>query len=628
MRRNCNPVLFFLAGTAMAMALLSTNPLAATAQIPTVTGQKQDSVKTMSQVNVLFVNPNIGDDAGNGGERTPLKTITKALQVANANTVIMLTQGTYSTQTGEIFPLMLKPSVSIQGESNTKGRGIVIQGGGEFLSRTFGRQSVTMVGANSAGLTGVTVTNPNPRGYGLWIEYCSPVVVDNTFTGNTQDGIAVNGDGAPTIRQNYFYRNGANGITIGGNSQPQVRENVFQQTGFGVNITQNAKPLIVSNSIQENRTGIVVQANSHPILRSNRIQDSKEDGLVTLAQSSPDLGNAREPGGNEFRNNGRYDINASAAKQAIAAYGNTLVSNRIAGRVDTNGTTAAIAHKVQSSAVAKEDVGTREGNLRDFNNNSSSRQLNQQQQPAQQSTLPPKLVAVNQKQPSSKASGFPTPTSLAYDRRQTPTPTSQTSASKPSTPQLNYVQISPDTSSNTIEFVAPQQDTRTNSLSLPRLSISASNVTASPRQPISASNVTASPRQRITTSSSLPVLEPAPVGASALLPVPDSNVPLGNTGNMRKVSTPRTTPVEDSKGSLPQIAARTAQIDLRYRVIVEADNEQQQQIVKLIAPAAFQTVWHGRGVMQVGVFSSRYNADNIVRMLNDKGLKAVVEPIN
>ena len=75
-----------------------------------------------------------------------------------------------------------------------------------------------------------------------------------------------------------------------------------------------------------------MQANAHPTLRNNLIQNSKEDGLVVLAQATPDLGSAAEPGGNQFRNNGRYDINASAAKQVIAASGNTLSNNRISDK--------------------------------------------------------------------------------------------------------------------------------------------------------------------------------------------------------------------------------------------------------------------------------------------------------
>jgi parallel beta-helix repeat protein len=332
------------------MALLGTSWSRAIAQIPTAQGEK-----TISQVSVLFVNPSVGDDkAGNGGERAPWKTITQALQAAQPNTVIMLSPGTYSADTGEVFPLILKSGVSIQGDASNQGRGIIIAGGGEYLSRSFGGQNVTIVGANQAGLSGVTLTNTNPRGYGLWIESSNPIVQENTFTGSTQDGVSVTGNSAPIISKNYFYRNGANGITITGQSQPEVRENIFQDTGFGINIAQNAVPVVVGNQIQSNRSGIVVQANARPILRKNLIQGSKEDGLVAISQALPDLGNTSEPGSNEFRNNGRYDINASAAKQVISAPGNNLASDRVAGKVNINGFTAPIAQNLPPTPRTQE----------------------------------------------------------------------------------------------------------------------------------------------------------------------------------------------------------------------------------------------------------------------------------
>lgn len=313
----------------------------AIAQIPLTPNSAPQGETKNSQANVLFVNSNAGNDnTGNGSESAPVKTITQALRLANANTVIMLSTGTYSAETGEEFPLMLKPGVSIQGNPSNQGKDIIIQGGGDYLSRSFAGQNVTIVGATQALLTGVTVTNPNRRGYGLWIESSDPVIAENTFSGSTQDGISVSGNAAPTISKNYFHRNGANGITIAGNSSPQVKENVFHETGFGINIAQNAAPIIIGNQIQNNRSGIIVQAKARPILRNNIIQDNKEDGLVAIAQAMPDLGSASEPGGNQFQNNARYDINASAAKQVISAGGNNLVSDRITGKVDINGTTA------------------------------------------------------------------------------------------------------------------------------------------------------------------------------------------------------------------------------------------------------------------------------------------------
>jgi parallel beta-helix repeat protein len=304
-------------------------------------------------INLIFVHPNIGNDqTGNGTQPTPFKTISRALQVASSNTVILLAPGTYSTQTGETFPLYLKPGVTIQGNPHLRGQNTVIRGGGSFLSPSSASQNVTIVGANQAGLTGVTVTNPNTQGYGLWLESTSPLVIDNIFTANTADGIAIAGNSAPVIRNNYFYQNRTSGIAVYGTSRAEIRQNLFENTGFGINIAQNATPLLIGNRILRNTDGVVVQANARPILRGNVIEENGRDGLVAIANARPDLGLVTEPGGNLFRNNGRLDVNATAIGQQISAFGNQLNTTRIAGQVDLLGAIAQKAPIVANQAGA------------------------------------------------------------------------------------------------------------------------------------------------------------------------------------------------------------------------------------------------------------------------------------
>ncbi len=287
----------------------------------------------------LFVNPNTGNDSHNGSAQAPFKTLTQALRRALPNTVIQLAPGTYSAETGEVFPLELKPSVIVVGDPATQGRNVTVRGGGIFISPTFARQDITILGANSAALAGVTVTNPNFRGYGLWIESSSPVVADNTFTGNTHDGISVVGKSAPLIRNNTFTRNGANGMTIYGTSNPEVLDNVFENTGFGVNVAQKATPLIRGNRIIRNLDGVVVQASAAPILRNNQIEGNTRDGLVAIASAVPNLGTPQDAGNNVFRNNGRHDIN-QASSQIVPSFGNQVTQSRTTGQLDWQGAVA------------------------------------------------------------------------------------------------------------------------------------------------------------------------------------------------------------------------------------------------------------------------------------------------
>jgi parallel beta-helix repeat protein len=312
-------------------------------QTYTVLGQTILSDNSSYQTKLLFVNPNTGDDqAGDGSKKSPWKTITQALHLAPLNSVIMLAPGTYSANTGEIFPLMLKSGVGMQGDTQNQGGDVKIMGGGQYLTHSFGGENVAVVGANQSSISGVTISNTNDRGYGLWIESANTVVQNNTFTNNTQDGIAIAGDAAPSISRNYFYQNGANGLTISGDARPEVRANVFQRTGFGINIVDKAAPVIIANQIQENRSGIVLQANCHPTLRNNIIQDNQEDGLVIIAQATPDLGSPTDPGKNEFQRNARSDINTQAAKNMFAAANNYIdTGNHIDRIIGYSGSTSA-----------------------------------------------------------------------------------------------------------------------------------------------------------------------------------------------------------------------------------------------------------------------------------------------
>ncbi|MDJ0733212.1 MAG: DUF1565 domain-containing protein [Nostocaceae cyanobacterium] len=557
-------VLLLTVSGALTMAWVSTSQKAAIAQVRSTQESISQGIKTPSQVKVLFVNPTTGNDSGgDGSERTPLKTITQALKVAESNTTIVLAQGTYSADTGETFPLTLKPGVTIQGDPNSKGRGIIITGGGNYLSRFFGSKHITIVGANQAKLTGVTVTNPNNRGYGLWIESTNPIVTENTFADSTQDGIAVTGKAKPNISNNDFYRNGANGITISANASPQIRSNVFQQTGFGINVANNAQPIIVDNTIRYNRSGIIVQASSRPVLRSNIIQKNTEDGLVVISKAMPDLGNSSEPGSNQFSDNGRYEINASAAKEMIYAYGNNLKRHRVSGEIDFSGTAPAFIPE-----DSQEDI-TPSASLRDSkpsNNNLSRGQSRRQMLPVQtpvisQQSNPKRSI------PTGK-SGFPMPSSL------TPQSNRRTEISDSS--QVNGVQAD----SSIIEFVAPQSSSQF-------LGTSATTV------------------EDTNSQSSLPILEAASLDESGILTTPGGNSP-------RRVA---------------QSNFNVINNNYRYRVIATVVTQRDREIVKFLAPDAFPTFSGGQTVMQAGVFNSRDNADNMVRILTNNGLQATVEQI-
>jgi hypothetical protein len=165
---------------------------------------------------------------------------------------------------------------------------------------------------------------------------------------------------------------------------------------------------------------------------------------------------------------------------------------------------------------------------------------------------------------------------------------------------LNYVQID----HNTIEFVAPQTETPAQ--------------TVTTQEPSWPANL--SPSQPGVSSQSLTVTT---VGNNDPLLVPNGDVPLGDTRNLRKIPAPQTYTTSYAGNYSSSTPA-----GVRYRVVVETSTEREQELVKTLAPGAFPTIWQSRRVMQVGVFSDRNNADEMQKVLSSNGLRTIVEPLN
>src|SRR6476469_5986400 len=216
----------------------------------------------------LYVNPATGSDSAVGSQSAPFKTIARAIARAASGTTIQLAPGTYSAASGEKFPLEIPSGVKVIGNEANKGRGILIQGSGKFVSPTAGDQNITILLATNSELRGVTVTNLDSRGTGVWIESTSPTLANCTFTQCKREGIFATGTANPAILDNIFMENSAAGIITAGTAKGAIRRNIFQKTGFGISLQAQSAPLIADNQILENLSGIVLAGESQPILRN------------------------------------------------------------------------------------------------------------------------------------------------------------------------------------------------------------------------------------------------------------------------------------------------------------------------------------------------------------------------
>ncbi len=282
---------------------------------------------------ILYVNSTQGTDTPSAGDREtqPFRTIAYALTQSSPGTVIQLAAGEYSEETGETFPLKLKPGVTLRGNEKQQGEGVIIIGGGDYLSPTWGKQKVTLLPGDRTEIAGVTVTNPHQSGTGIWVESSAPTIRNSTTTQNHREGIFVTGTGTPRIENNRIFENGGNGISLTHEASGEIRDNLIENTGFGLAIGGNSTPLVVNNQIRNNIDGLVISHSARPILRDNTIADNSRDGLVAIGESQPDLGTETVSGKNTFKNNRRYDIHNTAQAPTLRVVGNQLDNTRVMG---------------------------------------------------------------------------------------------------------------------------------------------------------------------------------------------------------------------------------------------------------------------------------------------------------
>jgi parallel beta-helix repeat protein len=316
-----------------ALTALTVTPIFA---VNLVQAQTVQTIKIaqQNQQTIIYVDAQKGDDSAGTGvsENSPYRTITYAIQQSQPGTIIQLAPGTY--QDGEMFPLKLKKGVSLKGSETDQGKSVIITGGGEFLSKTFAGQDVTIVAGVDSEISGITVTNPNERGTGIWLESSNAKITNSTFIKNNREGLFISGKSQPTIENNQFINNRGNGISIASESGGEIKNNLFDNTGFAITVAGTASPNITNNEIKNNRDGIVVTENSRPKIADNTIENNSEYGVVATGDGKPELGT------NKYAKNGTNELTASTPQgTAPMVASNTENTENTTNTEKTQGTT-------------------------------------------------------------------------------------------------------------------------------------------------------------------------------------------------------------------------------------------------------------------------------------------------
>ncbi|CDN10391.1 hypothetical protein RintRC_2308 [Richelia intracellularis] len=258
-------------------------------------------------VATIYVNPVTGDKNYKGLRLQPYKTISQALATKKTPMIIQLAPGTYSTENGERFPLVIPPGVIIVGNEATKGKGITISGSGNYDSPLFGTQNITILIQGNGQLIGVTVTNNNVKGSAIWIESTNPRVSDSTLTKCGREAIFICGHAKPVITDNIFVENANAGLVLTGHGKGEILRNALEDSALGIAMSGFAAPLIADNKLSANQISMVVSGNSRPVLRHNFMTANSQGGLFINAKGIPDLGSSQDPAGNIFNQNIDFD---------------------------------------------------------------------------------------------------------------------------------------------------------------------------------------------------------------------------------------------------------------------------------------------------------------------------------
>ncbi|MEW6775872.1 MAG: DUF1565 domain-containing protein [Bdellovibrionota bacterium] len=292
----------------------------------------------------LFVDALMGDDANDGTQTDPFKTITHALSVAESGDLIKVAPGTYNAGLGEIFPIQLVAGVSLIGDVPNKGDGTTattIQGAADSGGGNFR----TLVGADGASIAGFTIIAGTTNGYyGFATGATDVIVANNTFSGsyggidldssNTAqiernvfetDSYGCSGVGDPTIENNEFV-DGAFGIDLLGDSAA-VLTNTFADVSTGI-LTQNGvDALIEGNTFTANsyNPAVNIQFDGAPTLRDNDFQQTSGTVISISDSAAPDLGTGADAGGNVFGANTAVMAINSNTSADVNAIGNTFL---------------------------------------------------------------------------------------------------------------------------------------------------------------------------------------------------------------------------------------------------------------------------------------------------------------
>jgi Protein of unknown function (DUF3747) len=197
--------------------------------------------------------------------------------------------------------------------------------------------------------------------------------------------------------------------------------------------------------------------------------------------------------------------------------------------------------------------------------------------------------------------------------------------------------------------VSPPQTNPVNSLETKTYNVPSRAIGSGPREDTAPIKLAVPPPDNDFSETLVPVTatDPSPTLISSsseaqnlgALPVPDSSIPPGNPGNQTdliarvdQLPPPPSGSTDTDLGSsadptsiAPISPSSVAIILPRFRVLVEAIDNNQKEQLQTIAPGAFRSLYKGRSMVQVGSFTDKFKAEEMMQMMSQNGFAPVLE---
>jgi len=217
------------------------------------------------------------DETGTGRSDSPVKTISQAVNLANANegnAKIYVKPGLYNEALGEQFPIILDNSISIEGLGDASEE-VILSGSGEHTSTTSITRQVALVVNGSNSISNIQIENSVEVGV-LLDSTKEDMVLDGNSVVKNSTGILIEGTGSPIISNNVLSDNGV-GLSMFGSDDPRVYSNDINTNSIGIRVGVSSE---INLGIKNNGGSNKILGNSQCDLLSESSKDISALGNI------------------------------------------------------------------------------------------------------------------------------------------------------------------------------------------------------------------------------------------------------------------------------------------------------------------------------------------------------------